>query len=47
MKDMEEQIQQHFQMYKGVGVLMSLALILLFQTLLPNRRRLQDLVGIW
>jgi len=44
---MEEQIQQNFQLYKGMGVGTSLALILFFQLLFPNRRNLSDLLMVW
>ena len=40
MRVMEEQIQQNFQFYKGMGVGISLSLILFFQLLFPNRRHL-------
>jgi sterol desaturase/sphingolipid hydroxylase (fatty acid hydroxylase superfamily) len=46
MKVMEEQIQQNFQLYKGMGVGISLGLILFFQLLFPNRRHFRDLLMI-
>lgn len=47
MGGMEEQVQQNFQIYKGMGVGISLFLILFFQLLLPNRRQLRDFLMIW
>jgi len=47
MRVVEEQIQQNFQLYKGMGVGVSLALILFFQLMFPNRRLLRDYLMIW
>jgi sterol desaturase/sphingolipid hydroxylase (fatty acid hydroxylase superfamily) len=44
---MEELVQQNFQIYKGMGVGVSLVLILFFQMLFPNRHQLRDFLMIW
>ena len=44
---MEEGIQQNFYFYKGLGVALSLVLIITAQLLFPNRHQLRDLLTNW
>ena len=44
---MEELVQQNFQIYKALGVGLSLGLVLLVQTIFPNRLQLRRLLSNW
>ena len=47
MEDLEYVIRDSFQLYKATGILISLLLIVLFQSLLPNRLVFRQLLSNW
>lgn len=45
--ELEYLIKEHFQFYKGLGIFLSLSLIVLFQLLHPNRLAFREMFSNW